>query len=292
MIRKIGAHIGGGLSKSIQIANTHNINSIQIMPSAPMRWAAKEIPVDQIEKFTITLKKSSVKHILLHGVYLINLASSNPQFQQLSKLSLISYLTCADNLQKFVMKNDVADVEILGVCFHPGSAKDSTPEEGVEKVIEGMNYVLDQTKDQNSMLLIEMTAGAGNIMGDTVEEVAKMREGVSQKDRVGYVVDTQHTFASGYDWINELDKNIELFDNVIGLKNIKAFHLNDSMFDLGTHKDRHANIGEGKIGLEAIKKLINHPNLKDIPFIMETPNLKDEASIGLAMEGLRNIVQT
>jgi deoxyribonuclease IV len=291
-MRYLGAHIGGGLSKSAAIANSNSINSIQIMPSAPMRWSAKDIPEEQIEKFIKSTAGTSIKQILLHGVYLINLASTNEQYQLMGKMSLISYLTCADKMQKFATKDNLnSDLNILGVCFHPGSAKDLGKEAGLQKVIDGMNYVLEQTKDQNSMLLIEMTAGAGNVMGDTVEEVAQMRNGTIQKERVGYVVDTQHTFVSGYDWINELDKNVELFEKTLGLENIKAFHLNDSMFDLGTHKDRHANLGEGKIGKEAIQALINHPKLKNIPFIMETPDLKDEASIGKAMKGLLELAK-
>jgi deoxyribonuclease-4 len=178
---------------------------------------------------------------------------------------------------------------MLGTCFHPGSAKDLGAEAGLEQIISGMNWILEQAPQGD--LLIEMTAGAGNVMGDTLEEVAQMRDGIEQRSRVGYVVDTQHTFASGYDWVNDLDNTVEKFDKVIGIENIRAIHLNDSLYELGAHKDRHAILGEGKLGIDAITGIVNHPKLKQIPFIMETPDLKDEAGVGKAMEGLRAIVE-
>jgi deoxyribonuclease-4 len=288
MMRLIGAHIGGGLSKSIQTANKYNINSIQMMPSAPMRWSAKEIPETQIETFIKNSAGTSVKEILLHGVYLTNLATGNPQFFHLGKLSLLSYLNCAHKMSEFAKKYN-PELHIIGACFHPGSAKDMPVEDALKQVIEGMNWVLEQST--GGELLIEMTAGAGNVMGDTLEEVAAMREGIEQKSRVGYVIDTQHTFASGYDWIKDLDNTVDSIDKIIGIENVKAFHLNDSMYELGAHKDRHANLGEGKLGLDAITGIINHPKLKHIPFILETPNLKDELGIGKEMEVLRGIAK-
>jgi deoxyribonuclease-4 len=287
-MRYLGAHIIGGLSNSGKIAAKLNINAIQMMPSAPMRWAAKEIPEAQIESFITDTKGSAIKKILLHGVYLTNLATSSEQNYHLGKLSTVSYVNCAAKMQEFANSINPG-LEILGVCFHPGSAKDLGKEEGIKRIINGMNWVLGETKE--GMLLIEMTAGAGNVMGDTLEEVAAMRAGVEQKNRVGYVIDTQHTFASGYDWINDLDNIVSKIDSAIGLENVKAFHLNDSKYELGAHKDRHENLGDGKIGLEAITTLINHPKLKQIPFIMETPNLKSEDGIGAAVDFLKSIAK-
>jgi deoxyribonuclease-4 len=127
-------------------------------------------------------------------------------------------------------------------------------------------------------------------MGDTFEELTKLRDGVEQKERVGYVLDTQHTFSSGYDWRTDLEVIVTKIESTLGLENVKCFHLNDSLVDFGSHKDRHANLGEGKIGLDAITALVNHPKLKSIPFILETPNVKDDAGIAEEMNKLSSIM--
>lgn len=287
-MKYFGAFIGGGLLKAAAMSSKYDMNSAMIMPTAPMRWALKEIPLDIAEDFVEQIKESPrpLKKILLHGVYLINLARGDKQMFHLGKMSLVHYMNYVRDLQALINDAGIKDLEILGTCFHPGSVKDLTEEESMERVIYGLNWILDNSS--KSTLLVESTAGSGAVMGDTLEELAKMRQGVEQKDRLGFVLDTQHMFASGYDWGNDLDKIVDQIDATIGLKNVKAFHLNDSMTDLASHKDRHANLGEGKIGAEAIKQLVNHPKFNEIPFIMETPGLKEEAGLKNQLETLRS----
>lgn len=274
-MRYIGTHLGGGLKNVQATIQKLNMNTIQWMPSAPMRWAAKDFLQEQVLDAYTAFSQTPVKKVLLNGVYLINLARGDSQLFHLSKLSLISYLNFQYEFEKLESADDT-DMEILGVCFHPGSAIDLTAEQGLERVIYGINWVLENSK--GGKLLIESTAGAGNIMGDTLEELAKMREGTDDKSRVGFVLDTQHMFASGYNWTENPDEIINNIDSTIGIKNIASFHLNDSMSDCGSHKDRHADLFEGKIG-ESLKYLINHDKLRDIPFIMETPALKGEDGV-------------
>lgn len=272
-MRYLGAHVSaaGGLKNAIKNGKELGVNSIQTMFSAPMRWSLNEIAQEQIEAMAKEQVDSGVKKILFHGVYLINLARKEKQKFHLSKQSIQMHLDGAWRLEQAI-KEVGGDSEILGVTFHPGSAKDLTPKEGVARISQGLNWILD--KVDGGMLLLESSAGAGNIMGDTLEELAAMREGVEQKERVGYVLDTQHMFVSGYDWRNDLTQIVENIDKTLGLEHLKAFHLNDSMKPFDSRRDRHEVLGKGEIGEKAIKELLNHPKFKDIPFILETPALK------------------
>ncbi|KKR06455.1 MAG: putative endonuclease 4 [candidate division WS6 bacterium GW2011_GWF2_39_15] len=285
-MRYFGAHVtsAGGHENAIKEAEKYGINSIQTMPTPPMRWALKDISEEQIEAFVTEQKKSGVKKLLLHGIYLINLARADKQMFHLGKMSIVTYLKYAQEVAK-----RAETLEVLGVTFHPGSAKDLTPEDGIKRIQYGLNWILEQVPGKG-MLLLESSAGSGNIMGDTLEELASMRDGVEDKKRVGYVLDTQHMFASGYDWVKDLENIVKRIDEYLGLENVKCFHLNDSMVELNSHKDRHDNLGKGKIGKEAIKAIVNHPKLNDIPFILETPGLKADSTRGVEIENLRAII--
>lgn len=285
-MRYLGANVSaaGGHENIVHAATRFNLNSVQTMPTAPLRWLSKEISQEHVSAFVNAQKGSVLKKFLIHGIYLINLARKDKQLFHLGKLSVAMYLKYLEDVRKMADENG-NDLDILGVTFHPGSAKDLTPEEGVARISYGLNWINEQVPG-DQMLLLESSAGAGAIMGDTLEELAAMREGVENKKRVGYVLDTQHMFVSGYDWRNDLEGIISKIDSVLGLENVKAFHLNDSMHDFNTHKDRHENIGKGKIGEEAVKAIINHPKLKSIPFILETPALKSDETMGEEVERL------
>lgn len=288
-MRYLGAHLSlsKGSENAMKIADVNGMNCIQIMPSAPMRWSTKDIPEKNALDFINAQKNSGVKKVLMHGVYLINLARGDSQMFHMSKLSVLTYVNYSYQLKKYAQELG-SDLEIIGTTFHPGSAKDLTPEEGVKRISEGLNWIIENSLGEE-MILLESSAGSGNVMGDTLEELAQMREGVGKNERVGYVLDTQHMFVSGYDWVNDLENVVSSIDTVLGLENVKCFHLNDSIPPFGSHKDRHANIGEGNIGREAIKNIINHPKLKDIPFILETPNLKSEDLIEKEFNALKSL---
>jgi deoxyribonuclease IV len=286
-MRYFGAHMSsaGGHGNAIIQAKKYGINSIQTMPSAPMRWALKDIDIKQVEHLVKELPGSGVEKLLLHCVYLINLARADSQMFHLGKMSLVTYLKYIEEITK-----RTNELEVLGVTFHPGSAKDLTPEEGLKRISEGLNWILEQVPGK-SMILLESSAGAGAIMGDTLEELAAMRAGVEDKSRVGYVLDTEHMFVSGYDWRNDLDNIVEQIEKTLGLENVKSFHLNDSMPDFNSHKDRHENLGKGKIGLDAIKAIVNYPKLKSIPFILETPAVKKDEDMATEIELLKSIME-
>ena len=275
----LGIHVSssGGIQNSIVNGEKYGVNSIQIMPTAPMRWATKQITDEQIDVFLDTLEKSSVKKILIHGIYLTNLARDDKQLFHLGKMGLVVYLDFAEKVAKGIKERKI-DSEILGVCFHPGSQKELSYEDSLERISYGMQWVLDEVKG-NQKLLIETTAGTGGNLGRNFTELRLMREGVREKERVGFVMDTEHTYASGYDWVNNFDGVVEDMDRELGIQNVKAIHLNDSMVECGSNKDRHANLGEGKLGENTISKILHYKRFKDTPFILETPALKGDATI-------------
>lgn len=171
------------------------------------------------------------------------------------------------------MKDDLNRMEMTPgnyYNFHPGSHVSQGAEVGIAKIAEVLNEVL--TPQQTTTVLLETMAGKGSEVGRTFEEIRAIMDRVECKDKVGVCLDTCHVWDGGYDIVNHLDDVLEEFDRVIGLGNLKAIHLNDSMNGLGSHKDRHAKIGEGCIGLEALVNVVRHPALKDLPFILETPN--------------------
>lgn len=272
----LGAHVSsaGGIENSIKEGDRYEINSIQIMPTQPMRWATKNIPQEGIEKFVEALKGSKVKKILIHGIYLTNLAREDKQLFHFGKMGLVVYLDFANRVSELIKKNSL-NVEILGVCFHPGSQKELNYEDSLERVSYGIDWVLNEVGG-TQWLLIETTAGTGTNMGRSFTELKNIRDGCEEKLRVGYVVDTQHTYSAGYDWVNDIDSVVQEMGETLGLSRVKSIHINDSMAELGSNKDRHANLGKGKIGEKTMYNILQRKEFKDIPFILETPALKSD----------------
>lgn len=287
----LGIHVSsaGGIENAIKNGEKYGVNTIQMMPTAPMRWATKLIPDEDINNFVNELETSNIKKILIHGIYLTNLARGDKKLFHLGKMGLVVYLDFAEKVAKEIKKRKI-NSEILGICFHPGSQQDLNYEESLERVSSGIQWVLDEVKGTQK-LLIETTAGTGKNLGRNFEELTKMREGVKNKERVGYVLDTQHTFASGYDWVNDFDSVVKEVENILKLENIKSIHLNDSVPECGSNKDRHANLGEGKIGENTFRKILKYKKFKSMPFILETPAMKSSKTIAEEVEVLRRLAK-
>jgi deoxyribonuclease-4 len=263
-MRKLGAFVSvaGGLANGVANGEKLGVNTIMIHPSPPQRWCTKPFDQEQIRAFNEARSKSKIKHVYMHGIYLINLAKPDKQQFHLSKLALVEYLKLAE------------EIGSDGVVFHVGSFKDTTEEEGFPRIAKGLNWIFEQAPGK-SMLLLECAAGAGNIVGDRMEELARIYELAENKERIGFCLDTQHMFASGYDLVNKLEAVVSEIENVLGLEKVKAVHFNDSKVEFESHRDRHENIGEGKIGKKAMTDFLNHPKLRELAYIMETPGLKD-----------------
>jgi deoxyribonuclease-4 len=277
--RGLGCHVSvsGGLENGIKNGEALGVNTIQVHPCAPQRWNFKPFADGFEDKFLEARKNSGITRIFFHGIYLINLANPDPKQFGFSKTSLQHDLQLC------------ARINAEGVIFHVGSLKHAEDEtSGLQQAAEGINYILSKTHEQ-SRLLLEVSAGAGSVIGSRMEQLATIYEKVEQKSRVGFALDTQHMWASGYDIKNNMESVVKNIGDAFSFDKVWAIHLNDSKTALESKIDRHANLGEGEIGTEALQAFINHPNLKHIPVILETPGLKEPATAKIEVEKLQSI---
>lgn len=257
---KIGCHlsISKGFYEMGKEAVSINANAIQFFTRNPRGGAAKPIDEEDIKKFKELAKENKIESLLAHAPYTLNAAAVRPEIRKFAKET---------------MEDDLARMEYFPGSmynFHPGSHVGQGVEQGIDYIVKMLNKIIKP--EQTTKVLLETMAGKGSEIGRNFEEIKQIRDRIQLKEHIGVCLDTCHIFDGGYDLVNQLDEVIEEFDKIIGLENLCAIHLNDSMNVCGSHKDRHAKIGEGNIGLEAITKIINHPKLKDLPFFLETPN--------------------
>ena len=259
----LGAHmsVAKGLDKTAENVVKMNANTMQIFSRNPRGSSFKTYSEKEIEEFQRIRKENQFGPILAHAPYTLNLASANEKTYEFACM---------------VIKEDIARMDALGIenlVFHPGSHTGIGTEAGIQNIINGLNQAI--TGNEQITVLLETMSGKGSEIGVTFEELKAIRDGVKHSERVGVCLDTCHVFAAGYDIVNHLDDVIEEFDKILGLENLKAIHLNDSMMPLNSRKDRHATIGDGEIGLEAILNVMRHPRLQGIPFYLETPLEED-----------------
>lgn len=257
---KIGCHlsISKGFYEMGKDAVKINANTIQFFTRNPRGGKAKEIDIEDIEKFKKLAEENNIEVLLAHAPYTLNLCALDKHLREFAKDT---------------MKDDLKRMEYFPgnfYNFHPGSHVKQGVEVGIKYIIEALNEII--TPEQRTRVLLETMAGKGSEIGRNFEEIKTIIDGVKLKEHIGVCLDTCHIFDGGYDIVNKLEDVLEEFDSTIGLENLYAIHLNDSMNSLGSHKDRHAKIGEGNIGLEAMERIINNPKLKDLPFFLETPN--------------------
>lgn len=253
-------------------------NTFAFFTRNPRGGKAKEINEKDIEKFLALAGEHHFGRIVAHAPYTLNACAAK------------------ENLRKFARETMADDLKRMEYTpgnyynFHPGSHVGQGAETGIRKIAQILNAVL--TDGQSTTVLLETMSGKGSEVGRNFEEIRAILDLVDKKDKMGVCLDTCHVWDGGYDIVNDLDGVLEEFDRIIGLEKLKAVHLNDSMNEMGSHKDRHAKIGEGHIGLEALVRVISHPALQGIPFILETPN-DDEGwtkEIRLLRESAENLV--
>lgn len=219
---------------------------------------AKEIDEKDVEKFLNFAKEHEFGKIVAHAPYTMNLCAAKEDVRSFSKEMLL------DDLKRM----EYTPYNYYN--FHPGSHVGQGAEKGIALIAEALNEALKP--EQTTTVLLETMAGKGTEVGRTFEELREILDRVELNDKMGVCLDTCHVWDGGYDIVNDLDDVLNEFDRVIGLDRLKAVHFNDSMNDCGSHKDRHAKIGEGKIGAEAMRRVALHPLLEGRPFILETPN--------------------
>ena len=233
-------------------------NTFAFFTRNPRGGRAKDINLQDVQEFLQLVQENHFGKIVAHAPYTMNCAGAK------------------ENLRDFARETMADDLKRLELTpgnyynFHPGNHVGQGAETGIARIAEILNEVL--TEEQSTTVLLETMSGKGSEIGRNFDELRQIIDRVEQKDKLGVCLDTCHVWDGGYDIVNNLDGVFTEFDSVIGLDRLKAIHLNDSMNGLGSHKDRHAKIGEGEIGLEALVRVIRHPATKGIPFILETPN--------------------
>lgn len=247
-------------------------NTFQFFTRNPRGSKAKAIDPKDAEALRSLCQEHDFAVLLAHAPYTLNACSNKAETRT------FALETMADDLERMeYLPHSLYN-------FHPGSHVGQGPEEGIRFIAQTLNEILDVK--HTTTVLLETMAGKGSEVGRTFEEIATILDKVQLEHKMGVCLDTCHIFDGGYDIVNDLDGVLESFDRVIGLNRLKAIHLNDSMNPLGSHKDRHAKIGEGTIGLPALAKVINHPQLRHLPFYLETPN--ELSGYAKEIEVLRN----
>lgn len=259
----IGCHLSSakGYLSMGQSAVSIGANTFQFFTRNPRGGNAKAMDSADVAAYLEYAKEHGIRRILAHAPYTLNGCSADEKVRDFARRT---------------MTDDLKRLEATpGNCynFHPGCHVGQGTETGIALISEMLNAIL--TPAQNTTVLLETMAGKGSEVGKTFEELREILDRVSCSEKAGVCLDTCHVWDGGYDIAGHLDEVLDEFDRVIGLARLKAVHLNDSMNPLGAHKDRHARIGEGKIGLEALTRVINHPALRELPFYLETPNELD-----------------
>lgn len=259
----LGAHmsIAGGYEKSVEAAYRCQCDCVQLFTKNNNQWQAKPITDEKIDAFQGRLAELGISHPISHSSYLINLASPKPELWKKSIDAMIVELQRAEQLG------------IPYVVFHPGAFVTSTEKMGLRKIILALNEIHRQLKTTTAQCLLETTAGQGSNLGWRFEHLAAILDGVKDPGRLGVCFDTCHVFAAGYSMGSEKEfkSTMREFNRIVGVKCIKAFHLNDSKREFGSRVDRHDHIGRGKMGLEPFRHLLADRRFRKIPMYLETP---------------------
>ncbi len=259
---KIGSHVSMNGKKmllgSSEQAVSYGENTFMIYTGAPQNTRRKRIEELNISEGLEHMKQHGIQDIVVHAPYIINIGNTTkPQTFDLG----VNFL-----------RSEIDRTAALGakqIVLHPGAHVGAGPEQAIKKIVEGLNEVLEKEKDVQ--IALETMAGKGSEIGRTFDEIAKIIDGVTHNEKLSVCMDTCHIHDAGYDIVNDFDSVLNEFDKIIGVDRIKVVHVNDSKNERGAHKDRHENIGFGHIGFTALHKVIHHPQLEELPKILETP---------------------
>lgn len=256
----IGSHLSSskGFCSIASDALKIGANTFQFFTRNPQGGKAKDIDPADVQKFLELAKEHHFQKFVAHAPYTLNPCSDNEQTREFAHM---------------VFEDDLKRMEYVPgnyYNFHPGSHVGQGVLKGIELISSLLNEILKP--EQSTMVLLETMSGKGSEVGSKFEELKSIIDSVDLKEKLGVCLDTCHVYSAGYDIVNDLDGVLEKFDRVIGLEKLKAVHLNDSKMPFASNKDRHEQIGKGTIGFEAIVRFINHPKLKHLPFVLETPN--------------------
>ena len=264
---KIGSHVSMSGKKMLLAASeeaaSYGSNTLMIYTGAPQNTRRKKIEELNIEAGQKHMEEHGISNIIVHAPYIINIGNTtNPATFELG----VNFL-----------RTEIDRTEAIGsrqIVLHPGAHVGAGAEEGIKKIIEGLNEVLKG--DEKVQIALETMAGKGSECGRSFEELAMIIDGVTHNDHLSICFDTCHTHDAGYNIVEDFDGVLESFDKIIGIDRLKVLHINDSKNECGMRKDRHENIGFGHIGFKALNYIVHHPQLKDVPKILETPYVGED----------------
>ena len=260
----LGAHLSirGGLENALIAAGRYGFQTVGLFVRSQLQWRVPPLSDETVATFRRIRQRLGIRPVVAHGSYLVNLAGRAAGRRKSIAATLADLKRCGR-----------LGIECL--VLHPGSREDA--EEGVRLIADGVNRVLDRLPHRRPKLLLETTAGAGNTIARTFEQIAAILSRIRRRRRVGVCLDTCHVFAAGYDVRSprEYRRTMAHFDRVVGLSQLRAIHLNDSRFGLGSRHDRHEHIGRGRIGLAGLANFVNDQRLAAVPMILETPKGTD-----------------
>ncbi len=282
----LGSHmsIAGGYWKAVVAAASVGCDCVQLFTKNNNQWRAKPLTQQDSELFQSAMSEHGIGHPVSHASYLINLASPEDQLRQKSIDAMVIEIQRA------------AWLGIPYVIFHPGSYTSSSPDEGLARIITSLDSILERTCDSQTYPLLENTAGQGSNLGWQFEQLGEIIRGIQDDSRIGVCIDTCHAFAAGYpmDTQKNYESTVRKMSRTFGIRRIKAFHLNDSKKPFGSRLDRHEHIGEGEMGLQPFRLLLNDKRFRKIPMYLETEkgerDGKDLDAINL--ETLRRLITT
>lgn len=278
-----GAHmsIAGGIAKSFARGEQVGCETMQIFSKNDRQWKAKPYPPEDIAAFKAEQARTGIAPVIVHCSYLVNLAAAEDELWEKSIAAFV------DELERCAL------LGISAIVVHPGAHTGSGEAVGLRREADAFNRIFDAGAGGDVQVLLENTAGQGTALGWRFEHLAELLELVTHRERLGVCLDTCHLLAAGYDirTANTYAATMVEFDRVVGLAHLKAWHLNDSQKDLGSRVDRHTHIGQGCVGLEAFRLLVNDPRFATLPMIIETPKEKDMIEDIENLKLLRSLVE-
>jgi deoxyribonuclease-4 len=274
----LGAHmsVAGGLPRAVERAVAHRCDALQIFAKNASQWRGRELPRAEIREFRAKVKSAGIGPVVSHGSYLINLATTNPALRTQSLEAMGDELDRAEALG------------LLGVVLHPGAYTIGNEADGLTLIADAILGLLRARRRGKTMVLLENTAGQGTTLGATFEQLASIIARTNDHRRVGVCLDTCHLLAAGYDICSPegYASTFAQFGRLVGFDRLKLFHMNDSKKPLGSRVDRHEHIGQGHLGLEPFRRLVNDRRFRHLPMLLETPKAEGKATGPIAVDPL------
>jgi len=268
--------VAGGLPRAVERAVVHRCGALQIFAKNANQWRGRELPRQEIREFRASAKAAGIWPVVSHASYLINVATGNRTLRKQSMEAMGDELDRAEALG------------LLGVVLHPGAYTVGSEAEGLTLIADALFELLRERRRGKTMILLEHTAGQGTALGATFEQLASIIGKMNDHRRVGVCLDTCHLLASGYDLCSPegYAATFTQFGRLIGFDRLRVFHMNDSKRPLGSRVDRHEHIGQGYLGLEPFRRIVNDPRFRDLPMLLETPKAEGKATGPIAIDPL------